>query len=55
VGGSAFSVAFLADNKLMAQSENFRLKVFRVVAEHLSFHKAADSRVNKTVEYRQNM
>ena len=26
----------------MAQLENFRLKVFRVVAEHLSFHKAAE-------------
>jgi len=27
----------------MAQLENFRLKVFRVVAEYLSFHKAAES------------
>ena len=26
----------------MAQPENFRLKVFRTVAEHLSFHKAAE-------------
>ena len=26
----------------MAQLENFRLKVFRTVAEHLSFHKAAE-------------
>jgi DNA-binding transcriptional LysR family regulator len=26
----------------MAQLENFRLKVFRLVAEHLSFHKAAE-------------
>jgi LysR family transcriptional regulator, transcriptional activator of the cysJI operon len=26
----------------MAQLENFRLKVFRVVAEHLNFHKAAE-------------
>ena len=26
----------------MAQLENFRLKVFRIVAEHLSFHKAAE-------------
>ena len=26
----------------MAQLENFRLKVFRAVAEHLNFHKAAD-------------
>jgi len=34
--------AFLADNTFVAQLENFRLKVFRVVAEHLSFHKAAE-------------
>ena len=27
---------------MMAQLENFRLKVFRVVAEHQSFHKAAE-------------
>ena len=26
----------------MAQLENFRLKVFRTVAEHLNFHKAAE-------------
>jgi LysR family transcriptional regulator, transcriptional activator of the cysJI operon len=26
----------------MAQLENFRLKVFRAVAEHLSFRKAAE-------------
>lgn len=26
----------------MAQLENFRLKVFRAVAEHLNFHKAAE-------------
>jgi DNA-binding transcriptional LysR family regulator len=26
----------------MAQLENFRLKVFRTVAEHLSLHKAAE-------------
>ena len=26
----------------MAQLENFRLKVFRVVAEHLNFRKAAE-------------
>ena len=32
----------MADNSLMAQLENFRLKVFRVAAEHLSFHKAAE-------------
>jgi DNA-binding transcriptional LysR family regulator len=30
------------DNLLMAQLENFRLKVFRTVAEHLNFHKAAE-------------
>jgi DNA-binding transcriptional LysR family regulator len=29
-------------NLLMAQLENFRLKVFRAVAEHLNFHKAAE-------------
>jgi DNA-binding transcriptional LysR family regulator len=29
-------------NHLMAQLENFRLKVFRVVAEHLNFRKAAE-------------
>jgi DNA-binding transcriptional LysR family regulator len=29
-------------NLLMAQLENFRLKVFRIVAEHLNFHKAAE-------------
>jgi DNA-binding transcriptional LysR family regulator len=29
-------------NLVMAQLENFRLKVFRAVAEHLNFHKAAD-------------
>lgn len=26
----------------MAQLENFRLKVFRAIAEHLNFHKAAE-------------
>ena len=31
------------DNPSMAQLENFRLKVFRVVAEHLNFHKAAET------------
>ena len=30
------------DNLLMAQLENFRLKVFRAVAQHLNFHKAAE-------------
>jgi len=30
------------DNLSMAQLENFRLKVFRAVAEHLNFHKAAE-------------
>src|SRR5215467_10924996 len=30
------------DNPSMAQLENFRLKVFRIVAEHLNFHKAAE-------------
>jgi DNA-binding transcriptional LysR family regulator len=30
------------DNRFVAQLENFRLKVFRTVAQHLSFHKAAD-------------
>ena len=30
------------DNLLMAQLENFRLKVFRAAAEHLNFHKAAE-------------
>lgn len=30
------------DNRLVAQLENFRLKVFRAVAEHLSFRKAAE-------------
>jgi hypothetical protein len=34
--------SFLADNEVMAQLKNFWLKVFRVVAEHLSFHKAAE-------------
>jgi len=32
---------FLLDNLSMAQLENFRLKVFRAVAAHLNFHKAA--------------
>jgi LysR family transcriptional regulator, transcriptional activator of the cysJI operon len=30
------------DNHLVAQLENFRLKVFRTVAEHLNFRKAAE-------------
>jgi DNA-binding transcriptional LysR family regulator len=30
------------DNHLVAQLENFRLKVFRTVAQHLSFRKAAE-------------
>ena len=30
------------DNHLVAQLENFRLKVFRAVAEHLNFRKAAE-------------
>jgi DNA-binding transcriptional LysR family regulator len=30
------------DNLSMAQLENFRLKVFRAVCEHLNFHKAAE-------------
>ena len=33
---------FLADNWRMAQLENFRLKVFRAVAEQLNFRKAAE-------------
>src|SRR5215472_6100351 len=33
----------LADNQQMAQLENFRLKVFRVVAEQLNFRKAAEN------------
>src|SRR6516164_9928089 len=33
---------FLADNQGMAQLENFRLKVFRAVAEQLNFRKAAE-------------
>jgi DNA-binding transcriptional LysR family regulator len=34
--------AISVDNLPMAQLENFRLKVFRTVAEHLNFHKAAE-------------
>jgi DNA-binding transcriptional LysR family regulator len=34
--------ALSVDNLLMAQLENFRLKVFRTVAEHLNFHKAGE-------------
>jgi len=36
------TVVVSVDNLLMAQLENFRLKVFRAVAEHLNFHKAAE-------------
>src|SRR5215475_5909068 len=32
----------IADDRLMAQLENFRLKVFRAVAQHLNFRKAAE-------------
>jgi LysR family transcriptional regulator, transcriptional activator of the cysJI operon len=35
-------VVISVDNLPMAQLENFRLKVFRAVAEHLNFHKAAE-------------
>ncbi len=35
-------VAISVDNNVVAQLENFRLKVFRTVAEHLSFRKAAE-------------
>jgi len=34
---------FLGDNQRMAQLENFRLKVFRAVAEQLNFRKAAEN------------
>src|ERR1039458_8782628 len=34
--------AFSVDNHHVAQLENFRLKVFRTVAEHLNFRKAAE-------------
>lgn len=37
-----FSSLVSVDNLVMAQLENFRLKVFRAVAEHLNFHKAAE-------------
>ena len=36
------TIIISVDNLLMAQLENFRLKVFRAVAEHLNFHKAAE-------------
>jgi DNA-binding transcriptional LysR family regulator len=36
------SPAISVDNRLVAQLENFRLKVFRTVAQHLSFRKAAE-------------
>ncbi len=35
-------LAFSVDNRRVAQLENFRLKVFRTVAKHLSFRKAAE-------------
>jgi DNA-binding transcriptional LysR family regulator len=35
-------VAISVDNQHVAQLENFRLKVFRTVAEHLNFRKAAE-------------
>jgi LysR family transcriptional regulator, transcriptional activator of the cysJI operon len=35
-------LGFPVDNHRMAQLENFRLKVFRAVAEHLNFRKAAE-------------
>ena len=41
-GDASLRSAFLVDNTVMVQLENFRLKVFRVVAEHQSFHKAAE-------------
>lgn len=40
--GVLFSPLVSVDNLLMAQLENFRLKVFRAAAEHLNFHKAAE-------------
>ena len=30
------------DNRLLAKLKNFRLKAFRMVAQHLSFRKAAE-------------
>jgi DNA-binding transcriptional LysR family regulator len=39
-GLTSFGVSM--DNRLVAQLENFRLKVFRTVAQHLSFRKAAE-------------
>jgi DNA-binding transcriptional ArsR family regulator len=36
-------LAVSVDNRLVAQLENFRLKVFRTVAQHLSFRKAAEN------------
>src|SRR5271157_1572335 len=35
-------LAVSVDNHHVAQLENFRLKVFRTVAEHLNFRKAAE-------------
>src|ERR1700682_1187399 len=35
-------IVISVDNSRVAQLENFRLKVFRIVAEHLSFRKAAE-------------
>jgi len=42
VGGQSLFLPDFVDNLLMAQLENFRLKVFRTVGEHLSFRKAAE-------------
>lgn len=36
------NLAYSGDNRRMAQLENFRLKVFRTVAKHLSSRKAAE-------------
>jgi hypothetical protein len=40
-------LAVSVDNHRVAQLENFRLKVFRTVAEHLNFRKAASRRSKK--------
>ena len=42
MGGQSLFLPDFVDNLLMAQLENFRLKVFRTVGEHLSFRKAAE-------------
>ena len=31
----------------MAQLENFRLKVFRAVTEHMNFHRAAENNTDR--------